>query len=426
MGLEGFYCTITYMWSTLQLYSIYLTLWISLDSPTLGVCSLPYHLHTLLHSPPLSPLIPTLIPSGVSSFLTMGNQASSNHTHSNHTRRSSSRLTHSTAAASLSSFNTRPSATRSQLPPTDSPRILPPAHKQTVTAQQLPPRRRKSLEFPDLEPSCTSTASVPPSAVLPDHFSTLSDHGPNKLPDQDLAQFQLKLPNKGRKSPALRSNTASFSSSSTSAGALTGIEAMRLDSGDDFVPHHDSSSQPTQSIFINNKATVDPGEPPEAGSSEHPDSEHPFGCTLPATPTPLQPDSDLFESSGTFPPVFPPPGVSPVVSMAPLQQPVETVFPPLPPAIVQPFPPPLAELDSADAPLPNESIALTTAVSETVAAATAVVQAAPALDIGAGPDGVPTLITWKEPANEVYVTGTFSKWRQQIKLRKPLTKYVRT
>ncbi|KAI9608580.1 hypothetical protein H4Q26_004763 [Puccinia striiformis f. sp. tritici PST-130] len=58
-------------------------------------------------------------------------------------------------------------------------------------------------------------------------------------------------------------------------------------------------------------------------------------------------------------------------------------------------------LDADSALLPTCSSA---AVTETVAAATAVVQAAPALDIGAGPDGVPTLLTWKEP----------------IKLRKPI------
>lgn len=113
---------------------------------------------------------------------------------------------------------------------------------------------------------------------------------------------------------------------------------------------------------------------------------------------------------------------SPVNSTAPLQQPVETVVPPLPPPILQPFPSPLPSLDADSAEVPvGAPAALTTAVTETVAAATAVVQAADALDIGAGSAGVPTLLTWKEPASEVYVTGTFSKWRQQIKLRKPVT-----
>ncbi|KNZ60057.1 hypothetical protein VP01_161g5 [Puccinia sorghi] len=135
------------------------------------------------------------------------------------------------------------------------------------------------------------------------------------------------------------------------------------------------------------------------------------GLTLPASPSPIQPDSDPIIPSKHSQQQH-----SPLVSSAPLQQPVETVVPPIPPAIIQPLP----SLDPDAIDLPScPSDAFTTAVTETVAAATAVVQAAPALDIGAGPDGVPTLLTWKEPANEVYVTGTFSRWKQQIKLRKP-------
>ncbi|OAV89445.1 hypothetical protein PTTG_28692 [Puccinia triticina 1-1 BBBD Race 1] len=149
-------------------------------------------------------------------------------------------------------------------------------------------------------------------------------------------------------------------------------------------------------------------------SAAIPDLHQLPGVTLPASPTPLQPDSDPISHASpryaATPQQHQQPASSPIISSAPLQQPVETP---------RPSPLPSLDADSADLPICPDA-AFSSAVSETVAAATAVVQAAPALDIGAGPDGVPTLLTWKEPAHEVYVTGTFSKWRQQIKLRKPV------
>ncbi|EGG11337.1 carbohydrate-binding module family 48 [Melampsora larici-populina 98AG31] len=361
----------------------------------------------------------------------MGNNASSN-LHSGSSRKSSSKISHhTTAAASLSSFNTQSNNhyahnhNQKQTSSSSSPRTLFNStnnnnnnnNKRSLSNQA---RRRKSLDFPDLEPSYESSPTVPTRREPTNHIShpdanpsnpshRLSSHG-----FQDLAQFQLKLPARERKSPALRSTT---SSSSTCPGVLTGIEAMRLDAGEDFIPqpedHTDSKIPPVLLGFSNLTATVDPGEPPEPKNAQQP------GQTLPASPSLIQPDPDLNPDSNDIPPLFPPLDVSTATSLPPLQQPVETVVPPLPPAILQPFPPPLPDLASIDEPVPKVGAALTTAVTETIAAATAVVQAAPALDIGAGPEGVPTLITWKEPANEVYVTGTFSKWKQQIKLRKP-------
>ncbi|KAI8460737.1 hypothetical protein BY996DRAFT_6409149 [Phakopsora pachyrhizi] len=173
--------------------------------------------------------------------------------------------------------------------------------------------------------------------------------------------------------------------------------------------------------------TVDPGVPPDRNQNV-PE----VGGSSTKTTEPIQmrrgPEkgrADLPNLSN-MPAIFPPVGItSPILSLPPLQQPVETVVPPPPPAIAQPFPPPLPQLDSIDlqpqTPVSNSSDpSLSTKVTETIAAATAAVQAAPALDIGAGSEGVPTLLTWKEPADEVYVTGTFSEWRQQIKLRKPV------
>ncbi|KAG0147228.1 hypothetical protein CROQUDRAFT_43155 [Cronartium quercuum f. sp. fusiforme G11] len=301
----------------------------------------------------------------------MGNNASTVQSSTQSYSQSRKRIAHSTAAASLSSFNTTTHHHPYHPNPNPNPTQITKSHKKPSTQPNLG-RRRKSLELPDHAPK------RPPSSTT----------------FQDLAQFQLKLPDRAHHSPTLHSTT---SSSSISAGALTGIEAMRLDSGDDFTPH----PPPTALLNLSSAtATVDPGEPPE----DEPNPTH----IIPVSTTVIKPDQDTL-NAGLVPPLF---NVSPA-SLPPLQQPLETVVPPLPPAILQTLPP---ELDS---PLPSSST-LTTAVTESVAAATAVVQASPALDIGAGSQGVPTLITWNEPAQEVYVTGTFSKWKQQIKLQKPL------
>ncbi|KAH9808871.1 carbohydrate-binding module family 48 [Melampsora americana] len=354
----------------------------------------------------------------------MGNNASSTH-HSGSSRKTSRISHHTTAAASLSSFNTQRNNhnyNNNQKPSSRS--LSNSTNGNNDNNKRLPAhqsRRRKSLEFPDLDPSFAPSPIVPTRGETihnishPDANHSNSSHRLSCHGFQDLAQFQLKLPARERKSPALRSTTSS--SSSTCPGVLTGIEAMRLDSGEDFIPptedQTDSRITPVLLSFSNLTATVDPGEPPEPKSAPQP------GQILPASPSLIQPDPDLNLDSNAITSIFPPLDVSTATSLPPLQQPVETVVPPLPPAILQPFPPPLPDLASIDEPVPKASAALTPAVTETIAAATAVVQAAPALDIGAGPEGVPTLITWKEPANEVYVTGTFSKWKQQIKLRKP-------
>ncbi|KAA1065414.1 hypothetical protein PGT21_014955 [Puccinia graminis f. sp. tritici] len=299
------------------------------------------------------------------------------HSSSSSTSTSNRKHTRPTAAASLSSFTSQLKQQHHQHQQHQQP-----SQKQQSTEQQQQQqqqqqsvRRRKSLELPDL----TTTAS---------QLQTSSHH---------LSNFQLKLPSITSRSSSPLTTSQPLSSSPLS----TTLDSLKLDS-----THHPSTNI----------------------RSTPPDLHQQVGVTLPASPTPIQPDSDpiIHSKHGSQQQQSPLlssilPSNSPIISSAPLQQPVETVVPPLPPAIIQPLPSPLPSLDADSAELPAcPSAAFTTAVTETVAAATAVVQAAPALDIGAGPEGVPTLLTWKEPANEVYVTGTFSKWRQQIKLRKPV------
>lgn len=70
--------------------------------------------------------------------------------------------------------------------------------------------------------------------------------------------------------------------------------------------------------------------------------------------------------------------------------------------------------------LPNPAYSIAAPLPSVLASQPAT-QAA-AVDLGAGPEGVPTLLTWKnedEPAGKVFVTGTFAKgWRTKIEMRK--------
>ncbi|CAH7667170.1 hypothetical protein PPACK8108_LOCUS1561 [Phakopsora pachyrhizi] len=289
---------------------------------------------------------------------------------------------------------------------------------------------RRSLQLPDLQPLASSKSSSPTSDT--------------RCTNQRRLKTTAGRPIRGSSINLIStSSSSSFSQSSSSSSALAATALTSV-----LVHHHLDQSIESQLRLANRNwpensqldyqtipgmasMTVDPGVPPDRNQNvpeeeeeEENEDDRP-GRTLAATPSLLLPDPDLPNLSN-MPAIFPPVGItSPILSLPPLQQPVETVVPPPPPAIAQPFPPPLPQLDSIDlqpqTPVSNSSDpSLSTKVTETIAAATAAVQAAPALDIGAGSEGVPTLLTWKEPADEVYVTGTFSEWRQQIKLRKPV------
>lgn len=312
------------------------------------------------------------------------------------------------------------------------------------------PRRRKSIELPDLDPSLAftnanqsgSSAATPLADIHMTSRGGASGFGAGKRPFGDLSAFKLRLPDKQRaRLLDAASSAGSTSSAATEAQMRSGIEAMRLDEGEDHPgdgpagiqsgasasthAQHIAPSAPTPKASALSESAVRT-TPTTDSLTTTDDSRDTSGAATPqeqfakmaapeieiegtsaASPSAIAPDTDAVPIGISQAPY--PLATSPSV-LIPLQQPIETVVPPLPPTIMKPFPPPL--------PVAPVSSGSSAAAVHKVAAATEAVRQAPALDVGAGPDGVPTLIIWKEPANEVYVTGTFCRWKQQIKLRK--------
>lgn len=319
------------------------------------------------------------------------------------------------------------------------------------------PRRRKSIELPDLDPSLAftnaahTTGSSAATPLADVHMSPYHRSG-GALPGGkrgfgDLSSFKLRLPDKQRaRLLDLASSSGSSVGHAAEAQMRTGIEAMRLDEGED---HPGDGPAGLRSTAPDAKSSLAPSAPTQTSDGPGGDAsdqtlkgarpsgqagDASTGASASGTPShltvdyttirPVHPEIEIEGTSAASPSAIAPDtdtlpiGItqapyglasSPSV-LIPLQQPIETVVPPLPPTIMKPFPPPLPV-----APVSSSSSA---AAVHKVAAATEAVRQAPALDVGAGPEGVPTLIIWKEPANEVYVTGTFCRWKQQIKLRK--------
>ncbi|MBW0529015.1 hypothetical protein O181_068730 [Austropuccinia psidii MF-1] len=277
--------------------------------------------------------------------------------------------------------------------------------------------KRKSIQLIDIDPNLPSNQAVSPINIKKNHIKSSNSNFNLTLTStpiitHPISHFQLKLPSSNH------SNSISNSSPSNPIRSISlNLPSKSIISSNPIISsdsNHLNSNQSIPStsnhpIINSNQAIYHQNDEDEDDSIHEDQSSH----LIHSNPSIINQNPNLINLNSL--------SSTPSNSLAPLQQPIETVVPPLPPSILHPFPPNLPELDSnsLDLNIPPISNTLTPAVTQTIAAATAVVQATPALDIGAGSDGVPTLITWKEPAHEVYVTGTFSQWKQQIKLRKP-------
>ncbi|KAK4056555.1 galactose metabolism- protein [Microbotryomycetes sp. JL221] len=176
-----------------------------------------------------------------------------------------------------------------------------------------------------------------------------------------------------------------------------------------FVDTPTSLSQAASAIFTpDDAALLPPTTSPPYPSSPHPPTET---ITAPAIPSETLPISAADIPSGTSvigSPIASPPGTTPTGIPSP--------------AVL--LPPRLINAPVAAIPIPLKSVPSATIAANLIAAA---------VDLGAGEEGVPTLIKWKDedgqrkasgdkPARgpkEVFVTGTFAKgWKVKVELRK--------
>lgn len=301
------------------------------------------------------------------------------------------------------------------------------------------PRRDEGLQSPSAGSTAPSTPNVKPTTIaLP--TTPLPFHAPTLDPDDTvhpgfkasprltsavlLSQDRMPVLNSPvtEEAPPVVSPSTS-SGPSTGSGAInppvlsrpkvdTPTTSLSAAASAIFAPNESSTSAPHSGAPYNASSTflLPPTTSPPYPTTTVPPVDTVHAPAIPAGSLPID-EADIPSGTSVF--------ASPVSSPVPGSTPTGAV--PSPAVLL---PPRLFNAPVAAIPIPLLSVPSATIAASLKAAA---------VDLGAGPEGVPTLIKWKNedgqeeasegrPAKgpkEVFVTGTFAKgWKTKIELRK--------